>query len=113
MQLTDDLHTEAPAAGIWAGSVEWDRRAVRHLPQREAAQELERTFPERLARRVEAFQAHQDGRPAKGHVLEVRRMLVGIAVRSAHDSGQRQLSSSSNGGAGMPCMLIQRASRKA
>ena len=46
-----------PSWGNPAASRSSIRRAVRHLPRDEAAAELERTFPERLARRVAAFRA--------------------------------------------------------
>jgi hypothetical protein len=84
VKLSDEAATEAAAAGVWGGSTEWDRRAVRHLPREDAAAELERTFPERLAQRVAAFQAaHSNGHPPTLRVREVRRVLVGIGVRAA------------------------------
>jgi hypothetical protein len=57
VDLSEGAATEAPSAGVWGGTTEYDRRAVRHLPRKDAAQELKRTFPERLALRVAAFQA--------------------------------------------------------
>jgi len=75
--------TTAPASGVWAGTTMADRRKVRRLPRGEALERLEREFPERLAGRVAAFQRHEDGRPPEGRAREVRRMLVGIAVRAA------------------------------
>jgi hypothetical protein len=47
----------AKAVGVWGGTLDEDRSAVRRLPADEAADLLERTFPERLARRLEAYLA--------------------------------------------------------
>ncbi len=82
VRLGEGVATEAAAAGVWGGSTEWDRRGVRHLPPDEAAAELERTFPERLARRVAAFHAaYSNGHRPPRYFQEVRRMLVGPKAR--------------------------------
>jgi hypothetical protein len=73
--------TGAPASGVWAGTTLGDRRKVRRLPRAEAAELLEREFPERLARRVAAFQRrHANGHRPHWRAREVRRRLVGIAA---------------------------------
>jgi hypothetical protein len=52
--------------GVWGGSFEADRNAVRGLPTVEAKIEaLEATFPERLAVRIEAWRAALAERRAK------------------------------------------------
>jgi hypothetical protein len=73
----DGGSTDMEPAGIRGGATQLDRGAGRRLPIDEAAREA-RTFPERLARRVAAFQAHSNGRPPTRHAREVRRVLTAI-----------------------------------
>ena len=59
---------------------------VADLPAEDALQELERTFPERLAREVGAFLTRnpsrvrrKDGRPAAGRAARLQRLLVELS----------------------------------
>jgi hypothetical protein len=45
-----------PTAGVWGGSTEIERLAVKTLPLAEAAEVLERTLPVRIEKRIAAFE---------------------------------------------------------
>jgi hypothetical protein len=61
------IRNETPStivnSGCWGGATEQERDAIRHLDPDERIDELERTFPGRLAERVRAFEAIH---PARG-----------------------------------------------
>ncbi len=48
--------TGLPTAGIWGGSTEIERLALKHLPLEQAADVLESTLPTRIERRIAAFE---------------------------------------------------------
>lgn len=51
----DDRENIGRTFGTWGGSVELERHLLRDLPAGEAADILERTFPERLKARLDAY----------------------------------------------------------
>ena len=66
------------ARGVWGGTLDLERLAVRHLPPEQAVLELERDFPKRLRRRVAAFRRDVPKNPRhlpKGRVARVLNML--------------------------------------
>jgi hypothetical protein len=66
------------AVGVWGGSSELERQAVRHLPLEEAVERLEAGFPKRLAERVEAFRI-RDRSKSRSHGPRVRRVRALLA----------------------------------
>ncbi|HXJ66238.1 MAG TPA: hypothetical protein VNN79_20955 [Actinomycetota bacterium] len=75
---TDVLRSQVHAAGIWGGTLDLERQAVRHLPSEQAVRELERTFRKRLRRRVAAFRRglpKNSRHVPKGRVARVLNML--------------------------------------
>jgi hypothetical protein len=51
--------------GTWGGSFEYDRNQLRGMSTDDTIEELERTFPDRLAVRIEAWRAGLAERRAK------------------------------------------------
>ena len=90
----DVLRSQIHAVGVWGGTLDVDRLAVRHLPPADAVRELERTFPARLRVRVAAFRRDQSrpGRYGRRTRLRILNLLEAgpLAVTAAPTTRRRR-----------------------
>jgi hypothetical protein len=75
LQVSNAGSTRIMLSGVWGGTLEAERSPLWNVPISEAVEQLERTFPVRLARFARAFEGSraqrraQTGRPARAKAL--------------------------------------------